>query len=376
MPTAFGNQQTPLGIAETIITSAEIGRRELTRSESSTVAYSLAESKTFGRPSATAGKRFMSGGYVQDFAAYMKSGGSKMGATTYEGQDALGGIAVPSVVDGNVVQLSPEDGAIRQLATIFNTEKILKLPVQTSTGLAAVKPQTTAAANFFTQSSPALTGVQLSAYSVGVASVVSMELFDDAPAFMAFLEQDLGADVETAENLLFLTGTGIGMPQGILGRVNPFTAPTDTSGDYVTVAGCSAIMGSLKSNYLRNAGWLFNRATGVSIRAALLQAGNPYAWARDGGQEYFHGYPVSYSAEMPDAAPGTSPVLFGDFAAAYAVAQRSNGALRMLTIPEAIDPDTNLAYILSGRLYCLLFRRVDGRVTRAEALSEYKIAAS
>ena len=357
--------------AEALVTSAEMGRRRLTSSESRMVDASLAEHGAAGARLASVGKRFLTRDYVRDFAGFVLSGGSTQGAALYEGSDQAGGYAVPYVVDSKVVQLAPVDGAVRRLATVIEPNADMRFPVQTAKGSAAIKAESGAVANVFTGSSPSLGVFQLSAFMVGTEQAVSMELLQDAAGFATFLEQDMAQDLEELEETLFLSGSGFGQPQGLLGNVGAgITAAPDAAGNLVTVNGTLSILDTLLGKYHENASWLMQRTTGVQIRKAQLQGnpGDPVAWTRQGGQDYLHGYPVEYSSSMPAAAAGTCPVLFGDFAYGYMIADRGGSGLRVKILDQTM--------LLEGLVQFLAYRRTDGRVRRSEAIQSYNIAAS
>jgi HK97 family phage major capsid protein len=84
-----------------------------------------------------------------------------------------------------------------------------------------------------------------------------------------------------------------------------------------------------------------------------------------GQPETFLGRPILEAVDLPDIAAGTFPVLFGDFASAFRIYDRTTLTLRR-------DPYTQAD---SGLTRFRARRRVGARVVRAEAVRKLKISA-
>ena len=174
------------------------------------------------------------------------------------------------------------------------------------------------------------------------------------------------------EEPLFISGSGSGQPQGLLGNIGSgITAEPDTNGNLVSIAATLSILNTLKATYHKNASWLMQPATSLIIRAA--QVGfylfEP-VFRRENGVDLLHGYPVEYSSSMPTAARGATPALFGDFRKGFLIADRGGSAL----ILKVIEQDATLA--AQGVLTLLGYRRTDSRVMRSEAIQGITISAS
>jgi HK97 family phage major capsid protein len=85
-----------------------------------------------------------------------------------------------------------------------------------------------------------------------------------------------------------------------------------------------------------------------------------------------HGFPVSYSANMPAIPTATSagvvPILFGSFTDGYVIGQRGGGG----TFVKLLDQPLATA----GQTILLGYQRVDGRVRRSEAIQAITISHS
>jgi HK97 family phage major capsid protein len=137
----------------------------------------------------------------------------------------------------------------------------------------------------------------------------------------------------------------------------------------VSISGTLDLTGTLNAVYHPGASWLMSRPTSIIIRKAQVESNlfNP-AWTRVGGQDFLHGYPVEYSAAMPAATRGSSPVLFGDFKRGYIIGDRGGSGINVKVLDQPLATQ--------GILQLLAYRRTDGRVRRSEAIQEYTIAAS
>jgi HK97 family phage major capsid protein len=183
---------------------------------------------------------------------------------------------------------------------------------------------------------------------------------------------DISLDIQQLEESWFITGTGSGQPQGLIGNVGAgVTEEPDASGNPVSISGTLDLVGSLNASYYPNATWLMSRATAIVIRKAQVQSGLfESVWSRVGKQDFLHGFPVEYSAQMPAAARGNAPVLFGDFRKSYIVGDRGGPAIRL----KVVDQSSSLA--MAGVIGLIGYRRTDGRVRRSEAVQQYNVAAS
>jgi HK97 family phage major capsid protein len=378
--------------ADAIISAAERAGRELTEAESQDVSMCMAAATSHQRdikqresrtslaslvPNARnrvimeGGRQFsvprapqLSHEYADAFYAYVGSNGAQLDAALYEGSEGLGGYAVPSMVDGNIVPLAPNEMSVRQLASVIPTAMDIRIPQKGSFGVAAVKAEsTTSVPTVFAETDPTLTQITLSAYMAGICETVSWELAQDVPSFQAFCVDDMILAQQMFEENWYVDGTGVNQPQGLLGNVGAGVTGevADANGNLLSLAAIMDVIGTLNSVYHPGAAFLMQRATGVALRKAQLQANlfEP-AFTRVDGQDFLFGYPVSYSASMPSVAPGATPVLFGNFKMGYVIGDRGGSGInvKILDQPKA----------LQGQLMLLAYRRTDGRVRRSEAI--------
>jgi HK97 family phage major capsid protein len=289
-----------------------------------------------------------------------------MMAALGEGTGPSGGFAVPVIVDGHITPLAPIDAGVRSLATVITTTSDIKIPFETTAAAATTKSEDSA----FTATSPALGSFTLSAFMAGGQNDFSSEIFQDAKTLPGFVVGDMLRAQQNVEEPWFISGTGVGMPQGLIGNVGVgVTEEPDSAGNLVSISGTLDLIGTLNSSYLPGAAWLMNRGTSVILRKAQTLNGVFYpAWTRENGVDYFHGFPVSYSQSMPTAARGATPVLFGDFMQGYIIGDRGSSDLMVKMLDQT--------KALQGLISVLTYRRTDGRVRNANAIQQYNIAAS
>jgi HK97 family phage major capsid protein len=388
---------TAFAAADNIVSTAERQKRQLTLTEQKTVDVRLAEavslrSKIAEAKSNSASRKTpaeiraqlasvprerinrngdlsmpdkFSRGYLETWRGYV-SGSGPLSASLEEGVSGAGGYAIPIVVNEQVVPLAPQDSAIRSLATVIKTKSDIQNPTVTMRG--AISSKTEAAS--FTTGGPGLGQFTLSAFTAGLQVQASFEIVQDVPQFDAFVLADVVSAFLEYEEALFISGTGSGQPQGLIGNVGAGgTYEPDGLGNVVSIAATWGVISTLKAAYAKNASWLMSRATALGIRAA--QVGTDLfepVFRRENGVDLLHGFPVAYSSQMPAAARGATPVLFGDFAKGYLIGDRGGSAL----IVKVMDQTS----ALQGLVDFFFYRRTDGRVRRAEAIQALTISAS
>jgi HK97 family phage major capsid protein len=198
----------------------------------------------------------------------------------------------------------------------------------------------------------------------------SFELAQDVNLLDAFVLDDAVSAFLEYEEGLFLTGSGSGQPQGLIGNVGAgVTEEPDSNGNLISIQGTLDILGQLKALYHENASFVMSRATSLIIRKAQIGTNlfEP-VFTRVNGVDLLHGYNVAYSSVMPTAARGACPILFGDFSKGYLIGDRGGPALFLKILDQA--------GAAQGLINLLFFRRTDGRVRRSEAIVQYNVAAS
>lgn len=203
------------------------------------------------------------------------------------------------------------------------------------------------------------TSIKVKAHKIAALAKVSMEFAYDAGFDLEeYIAGRMGKSFARTEDKAFVSGTGTGEPTGIL---------NDTAGAEVSAVVNALsyddmidLFFSLKPEYRKNAVWLMNDSTALSLRK-LKDGGGNYLW--DQGNDNILGRPVIISNEMPNAEAGMKPVVFGDMSS-YRIIDRS---------PISFKPLHEL-FALKGQVGYVAYELLDGLLIRREAIKTIKIA--
>jgi len=310
--------------------------------------------------------------YANAFHDYVRSNGmNQTSAALYEGAGSAGGFVVPSMVDQQIVPLAPTEVGVRTIASVIPTVMDIKIPRATTISTAAAKAESGASSNSFTESEPVLDQFTLSAFMAGLTHIISWELAQDVPSFQQFAVGDMLLGQSLFEENWYVSGTGTGQPQGLIGNtgagVTGVLVGSDNYGSELLDATYD-VQGTLKGAYHEGASFLMQRATGVLLRKAQKQANlfEP-VFTRSNGQDFLHGYPVTYSTAMPAVGAGNTPVLFGNFKLGYVIGDRGGSGINIKILDQPLATQ--------GQIILLAYRRTDGRVRRSEAIQAITLHA-
>ena len=172
-----------------------------------------------------------------------------------------------------------------------------------------------------------------------------------------YLTDRLAKNFAKAEDYGFITGTGDHMPTGILDEDNG--AQVGVTADAITFDNIIKLYFSLDTDYRKNAVWLMNDETALTLRLLRDENGN-YLWNH--ANDTILGKPVIISNDMPSAENGNMPVVFGDFSY-YWIIERSPVSIQ--TLKEKFVTLDQIGY--------LAMEFLDGKLIRRDALKGLKI---
>ena len=201
--------------------------------------------------------------------------------------------------------------------------------------------------------------VSIGRYKLASMLRVPIEFVSDATFdFEAYLLKRLAKNYGRAEDKAFIIGTGTDEPTGILhdtaGADIGITTETLSFDDVVS------LYFSVEPRYRKNAVWLMNDATAMTLRKLKDENGN-YLWNTT--TDTIFGKPVLISEYMPDADTGDKPIAFGDFSF-YWFIRRSPLTVKVL----------KEKYLLTGQYGYLTKEFIDGKLICSEAVKVLKIA--
>ncbi len=241
----------------------------------------------------------------------------------------LGGFVVPGDFNSNVIQRLPGLTVMRGRAALETTSRDSMTLAKDKGGN---DQYTSNVRETFVNETPASSASETNLLwqmeevpvHTAMASVpISKNLLEDA-AFdlVGHLTRKLSEAAAINEDNRFLTGDGVGKPQGILpsgANSHAFNEVTSGGASTLTFDGLIKMTFGIASQYLPGAVWIANRATYQAI--AMLREGSgtgQYLW-RDqygnnvsGPQRMLLGYPVLMQEAMPSVAANAYPILFGN----------------------------------------------------------------
>lgn len=172
-----------------------------------------------------------------------------------------------------------------------------------------------------------------------------------------YLTGRLAKNFAKAENKGFITGMGDHMPKGILSPTDGAEAGVFTNS--ITYDAVIRLFFSLNEEYRKNAVWMMNDDTALTLRLLKDGAGNPL-WNHT--NDTILGKPVVISNDMPSEEAGESPIVFGDFSY-YWIIDRSPVSIQ--TLKEKFVTLDQIGY--------LALEFLDGRLIRRDALQRMMI---
>lgn len=192
---------------------------------------------------------------------------------------------------------------------------------------------------------------------------VFVKLDDDFVHDVAFSLEDYlterpAKNLAKSEDKGFVLGTGEHMPFGILD--DTAGAKTGVTTSALCFDDVLRLYHSLDAKYRKNAVWLMNDETALTLRMVKDSAGN-YLW--NPSDNTILGKPVVISYDIPSVGAGAKPIVFGDFSY-YWIIDRS---------PVSIQALKEL-FVTLDQVGYLATEFLDGKLIRHDALKALKIS--
>ncbi len=304
------------------------------------------------------------GNEVKAFSDFVRTGdASEVKALAYGGS-STGGILAPEAVATTILEKVAEYSPVRGLAqTIAMSGPLLQLPRLVDEVTPAPRAETATAA----EDEPSFEQIDLKPFEMAVTVPVTRILLEDAQIDLAaFLSNHIARRFGQIEASWFVNGNGTTQAEGVLNSddVEEIAVPTASA---FNAEALIDLYYHIKTSYSVNGSWLMNRRT-MSLVRKLKDSDGTYIWQPGitaGQPSLLLGRPVYEAVDAPDIAAGKTPIIFGDFASGYAIADRVGFDI----IRDDITGAGNGVVKLHAR------RRVGGRVIMGEALAKLKITA-
>ena len=281
--------------------------------------------------------------------------------------DSTGGYLAPPEYVREIIKTVTEISPIRSIARVRSTgQRAVQMPKRTGQF----------AAEWVAESA---TRSETTGYTVGMEEIPTHEhyalvdisaqdLEDSVFDLEAEMQSEFATQFAKAEGTAFTTGNSVGKPEGFMSN-SSVSSVNSGNGTALLADGLLTLVHSIKTEYARNATFVFNRSTLAATRKLKDTAGQYVFQAgmslENGVPNTILGYPYIEAPDMPDIAASAFPVAFGDFARAYMIVDRV--ALAVLRDPFTQATTGNVRYIAR--------RRVGGQVILAEAIIKQKVSA-
>jgi HK97 family phage major capsid protein/HK97 family phage prohead protease len=313
------------------------------------------------RPRITgAGNPVMGSDEVKAFTSFLRTGDATEVKSLSYGA-GTGGILAPEAVSKNILEKVAEFSPVRGVAqTIQMNGPLMQLPRLVQ----EVDPAEVAEGAAKTEDEPTFEQIDLKPFEMAVIVPVTKILLEDSQIDLStYLGNHIARRFGQKEATWFVNGNGTTQAEGVL-------TSTEVADNQIATIDADALIDhfySVKTTYAANGVWMMNRKTMALVRK-LKDADGQYLWQSGltaGQPANLLGRPVYEAVDMPDPTAGNTPIVFGDFATGYAVADRIDFEFNR-------DETTRFA---SGIVLLGARRRVGGRVVMGEALSKLSLAA-
>ncbi|UWR82885.1 phage major capsid protein [Phaeobacter inhibens] len=302
----------------------------------------------------------MGGDEVKAFTDYLRTGDAAEVKSLSYGS-GTGGILAPETFSKTILEKIAEFSPVRSVAqTIQMNGPLLQLPRLVN----EVVPSEVAEGAAKAESEPSFEQIDVKPFEMGVVVPVTKILLEDAHIDLsAYLGGHIARRFGQKEASWFVNGDGATQPEGVL-------TSTEVANNEIAAIDADALIDhfyAVKTGYAANGVWLMNRKTMALVRK-LKDADGQYLWQPGltvGQPANLLGRPVYEAVDMPDPTSGNTPIVFGDFATGYAVADRTGFEI----IRDELTGAAN------GMVKFVARRRVGGRVVMGEALSKLSLAA-
>jgi len=255
--------------------------------------------------------------------------------------DPQGGYLAPAEMSTEFIRNLVEFSPIRTIASGRTTgAPSVMYPARTGITNAKWKGETQTSEG----SEPAFGQVEIPIREINTFVDISNQLLaDSGGAAEAEVRLALAQDFGQKEGVAFLTGDGVLQPAGLLrdARISSVVSGHATT---ITADGLINLMYALPAAYRMRGTWLMNGKLLATIRMLKDPAGN-YLWQAPlaaGQPETLLGRPVLEAVDMPDAAAGATPIVFGDFTSGYRIVDRQEMSILVNPFIRATDGITRI----------------------------------
>ena len=343
-----------------------------------------AKTMSYGRPALSA-RAEVEVPHQKAFNAYLRSGDddglrglSLEGKAMSSAVAADGGYLVDPQTADRIRSMLLATSSLRSIANVVQVEaSSFDVIVDRSEVGSGWATETGAQAETAT---PIIERISVKLHELSAMPKASQRLLDDSAFDVeGWLAEKIATRFTRAEAAAFINGDGVDKPKGILLPAKVANAswtwgqigyvPTGAAADFAATNAVDCIVNlvyALGADYRANGTFVMNSKTVGAVRK-MKDADGRFMWS-DGlaanEPARLMGYPVLVCEDMPDVGANAYPIAFGDFRAAYTIAERPD--LRILRDPFSAKP--NVLFYAN--------KRVGGDITDYAAIKLLKVAVS
>ncbi|ETD84173.1 phage major capsid protein [Rhodobacter capsulatus] len=298
---------------------------------------------------------------VKGFVHYLRTGDKSETKSLAYGAPSTGGILAPETVSTQILEKIAEQSPVRGLASVISMSgPLLQLPRLVNEVQPAHVTETAARP----ESEPTFEQIDLKPHEMAVIVPVTRVLLEDAQVDLnGYLSAHIARRFGQLEAQWFVKGNGTTAAEGVLTS----TEVQELDAPMLSLTQLLDLFYAVKTPYAQNGAWMMNRKTMALIRK-MSDLDGQLLWQTGlaaGQPGTLLGRPVYEAPDMDDATTGKTPIVFGDFASGYTIADHTGFSVMR-------DDYTGAA---NGIVKLHARRRVGGRVTLGEALVKLKLAA-
>ena len=264
--------------------------------------------------------------------------------------DSDGGYLVPEEIANDIGKRLSASSPIRSIASVRTvSSSMYKKPFAISgpavgwVSEKAIRGET---------NSPRLDELQFPTMELYAMPAATASLLEDSAIDLdSWIAEEIEAAFSEQESTAFVSGNGSDRPKGFLtaskisekswswGKLGYIK--TGARGNFSTSNASDVLIDTiyaLKAGYRQNAHWVMNRKSQASVRK-LKDADGNYLWQAPSSANVharLMGFPVVESEDMPDIAPDSYSIAFGDFRRGYLIIDRAG--VRVLRDPYSSKP--------------------------------------
>mgnify|MGYP001581747064 CR=1 FL=1 len=308
-------------------------------------------------------------GSTKAYQAFLRKGVDQLSPVEHKtlamDSDTSGGVFMPVNKSSQIIELLTVISPIRELASVetIGQGDSFEVPKEGSTAFTSGWVSERGSRTATTTGTFAMEKVPV--HEGYAAPRISQKTLDDAAFDIeGWINRKLTERFAVDEGTAFVSGTGVGQPQGLL-TISGVTAVNSGSATLIKADGMINLFYGLPDAYARNATWLMRRAT-VGAVAILKDGVGNYLWRpglEAGTPNTILNAPYRECPDMPAVAASVYPVIFGDIKRAYLVVDRQD--MVVLRDPYSAKPLVEF----------YTTRRVGGQPVLTEAYQKLYISA-